>query len=548
MEENQNNKKLKTASVLLKCLAVILVIVIAALFIKLNLLKQADNNEHQNMENERIDVIQKNKFKAPFEYDLEEGKLSNFDIAFLKAENKLENKIYSPLSIKYTLKMLEEGSNGTTKEQISNVLEDYEVTKYTSNQNMSLANAMFVRDSFKDSVKPSYIENLQNGYNADVIFDSFASADNVNSWVKDRTLDLLPNVLDEIDSSVDFILVNALGIDMEWNIKFFDSETRYSKGYTDGVEYLHENYSCYCRDDVISSLKFDNEKIEASGMELFASINNYDIVNVLGEENIRKTVGDAYRAWIKENGTDSWGSPLSGETAINNEVERYLDNYIKEIKSNYENYGEAQSIDFTLYNDDNVIAFAKDLKEYGGTTLQYISIMPKTEDLDKYVESIDSEKINNIINNLKDIKRENFKEGVVTQITGFIPKFKFDYTLNLMDDLAKIGVTDVFDKEKADISGLTTAEGEHIGDAIHKANIELTQDGIKASAATMMLGKGAGGPGFDYMYDIPVEEINLNFDKPYMFIIRDKDTGDVWFAGTVYEPLAYAEDNSTDKY
>jgi len=32
-----------------------------------------------------------------------------------------------------------------------------------------------------------------------------------------------------------------------------------------------------------------------------------------------------------------------------------------------------------------------------------------------------------------------------------------------------------------------------------------------------------------------------------MFIIRDKDTGDVWFTGTVYEPLGYDEDNSPNK-
>ena len=30
--------------------------------------------------------------------------------------------------------------------------------------------------------------------------------------------------------------------------------------------------------------------------------------------------------------------------------------------------------------------------------------------------------------------------------------------------------------------------------------------------------------------------IDLDFDKPYMYIIRDKSTGEVWFAGTVYEP------------
>ena len=174
--------------------------------------------------------------------------------------------------------------------------------------------------------------------------------------------------------------------------------------------------------------------------------------------------------------------------------------------------------------------------------------MPTNEDLATYVNNVDSTKINNIISNLKELKRENFKDGVITRINGFIPKFNFEYTLKLKDDLAKIGITDIFDSEKADISGLTSANGEYISDAIHKANIEFTQEGIKAAAATLMGGKGAGDPEFDYIYDVPIEEIDLTFDKPYLFIIRDKDTGNVWFTGTVYEPLAWADDTTKSEY
>ena len=33
-----------------------------------------------------------------------------------------------------------------------------------------------------------------------------------------------------------------------------------------------------------------------------------------------------------------------------------------------------------------------------------------------------------------------------------------------------------------------------------------------------------------------VEEIDITFDQPFLYVIRDKDTGEVWFTGTVYEP------------
>lgn len=502
--------------------------------------------EPSKIENTTINNANSNKFMAPFKYDLQNNKLSNFDIAFLKVENGKENKIYSPLSIKYTLKMLEEGANGKTKQQISNVLEDYVVTKYKSNSNMSLANALFIRNSFKDSINQNYITDLQNKYNAEVVFDSFSDTKNINGWVKEKTLDIIPEILDDIDEEQDFLLINALGIDMEWENKFLDLENNFKNGFVDSVSYQHENYYAGCNIEEVVSREFGDDKLEVSGMEIFASMDNYDIVSVLGEDNIRKTVEEKYRTWIEENGTNAWGEKLTGD--VETEISNYLDEYMKEIKNNYKQDGDAKNIDFSLYTDDDVKVFAKDLKEYNGTTLQYIGIMPTSEDLDEYVKDVDSEKINNIISNLKELKRENFKDGVITRINGYIPKFNFEYSLKLKDDLAQIGITDIFDSEKADISGLTNANGEYINDAIHKANIEFTQDGIKAAAATLAGGAGAGEPEFDYIYDVPIEEIDLTFDKPYMFIIRDKDTGDVWFTGTVYEPLTWEDDATRTAY
>lgn len=483
-------------------------------------------------------------YNAEFKYDLENNQLSDFDIAFLKVENTEENKIYSPLSIKYALKMLEEGSDGTTKDQLSNVLGDYTLTKYTSNQNMSLANAFFVKDSFKKSINGRYISNLKKHYDAEIVFDSFDTVDRINEWVKSKTLGIIQSLLDPSDVDKDFILVNALGIDMEWKNKFFDID--FENGFADDVYYNHENYYVSCNAMEVVSKKFKNNKSEVSGMEIFASIDNYDIVSILGEANIRKTVEKAYREWIRNSGTNTWGEEMTSASQIDQEVAKYLDEYMQDIKRNYAEYGETSNTDFLLYTDDDVKAFAKDLKTYNGTTLQYIGIMPTGKTLHRYIKDLDSASLNDIIKNLKELRRERFKDGVITKITGFVPKFNFEYTMDLQNGLAKIGITDVFDPKKANLSGLTKSKGAYISKSIHKANIDFTQDGIKAAAATMIGGKGAGGPEFDYVYDVPVEEIDLTFDQPYMFIIRDKDTGDVWFSGTVYEPLKWENDTTKE--
>ena len=223
-----------------------------------------------------------------------------------------------------------------------------------------------------------------------------------------------------------------------------------------------------------------------------------------------------------------------------------LDELLKYIpkKSPNSNYKDVSyNTEFSLYVDDDVKAFAKDLKEYNGTTLQYVGIMPINVDLNNYISNVDAKTINSILNNLKELKSENFKEGVVTEIKGYIPKFKFEYSLNLKEDLEKLGVKDIFDSGKANLSNLTSQKDAYIASAIHKANIEFTQDGIKASAATLFGGRGAAVP-FDYIYEVPFEEIDLTFDKPYMFLIRDKETGEIWFTGTVYNPLLWNDDQT----
>lgn len=196
------------------------------------------------------------------------------------------------------------------------------------------------------------------------------------------------------------------------------------------------------------------------------------------------------------------------------------------------------STDFSFYTDDDVKVFAKDLKTYNGTTLEYVGIMPKNEKLSDYIKNINAKKVNSLIKSLKSVSLNNFKDGVITEIHGYIPLFKFDYKLNLVSDLNKLGITDVFDESKADLSNLTNDKA-YISDATHKANIEFSNDGIKAGAATSVYGAGAGNCGFDYLFDVPVEKIDLTFDEPYMFIVRDKNSGEVWFTGTVYEPIEY---------
>jgi len=476
--------------------------------------------------------------------------LSDFDLAFLRLENKTDNVIYSPLSIKYALAMLMDGANGRSREQIAAVIGDYAPKSYLNSANRSLANAMFIRTDFSEQVKSTYKTTLESKYNASVILDPFTSPDNANKWVEDKTLGIIKNMFDSdtVNSELDYMLVNALAIDMKWNNQL---QCAKAQEYVNGewidkggvpcmgywVKYKHEKYS-----DSISDAQMNgfakhtfNKNDNTETAEIATSVNRYDIIKELGETHIRETVQAEYDKWLAEIQADA-------ERAKYANTDFNLDDYISELASNYGRNNV--STDFYFLDGEAEKVFAKDLQEYDGSTLQYVGIMPKSGSLNTYINGLTAEKATSLIANLKDPSNiESFKEGVVTKLSGYVPFFKFNFRMdNFLSHLQELGITDVFSSADADLSNMldfdtTLPSKPHINVAIHKADIDFSNDGIKAAAVTAFGGKGAaGGEYFDYEWDIPIEEIDLTFDKPFLFLIRDKATGEIWFTGTVYNP------------
>ena len=529
--EKKGGKKKKT--IIIVCIIVLLVI-IAAVSIYFFVIRKSDNKENNNNEvKHETEIINTN---SP--YKLTSNGLEPFDLYFMQLENNGKNKVYSPLSIKYALAMLSEGANGATKEQIDNIIGEYSARKYNNSDNMSFANGLFIKDTYKDSIKSSYINTVASKYNADVIIDSFKNANTLNSWISDKTFNLITNITDEI-SDLDFILVNALAIDMEWVEKIQSEHGIYT------VKFPHESvdnenrmygFSVYGLDIAdYHRLEFEGVDYEVKSVEIGAIANNYDIINILGEDNIRQTVREAFEKYKSENPGTVYDYSIREITDFDTWFDTY---YIKELESNFGHV--SSSTDFEFYIDDNTKVFAKDLKEYDGTTLQYIGIMPTNTSLDNFIENMKASDINTLINNLKPMELSSFKEDYITEISGYIPMFKMDYELDLISDLKTLGITSVFDKS-AQLSNITSDKA-YITDASHSANIEFSNDGIKAAAATIVGGAGdVTDPNFDYFFEIPIEKIDLTFDKPFMYLIRDKETGEIWFAGTVYEPIDMAE-------
>ena len=462
-------------------------------------------------------------------YKITDYKLSDFDLLFIKENNDQTNKVCSPLSVKYTLEMLSEGATGESKTQIDNVIGEYSAKKYTNSANMSFANALFIKDSLKNDIKSNYTNTLKTKYNAEVMYDSFNDAKNINTWVYNNTNKLIKDLASDEDvKEQDFILLNALSINMEWINKI--QPTTYVEESPDkfgefDAEFAHEKIGYFGVSSLdieeYRPLKFNNKK-NVDSLRFGVIANKYDIVKELGAEKIRKTVEDDIKKMEK-----------TGGVTPEEPVKEYLDQYMKDIAANYKYY--RASTDFKYYDDNDVKVFAKDLKTYNGVTLQYIAILPKKVSLNDYIKNVNATELNTTINNLKDIKYDDFEEGVITAIHGFVPLYKFDYMLDLKPSLNKMGITNVYDQAKANLTNIMD-QNAHIKITKQKATIEFSNEGIKAAAATEVGGAGGLSGGYDYLFDVPIKFIDLTFDKPFMYIIRDKDSGEVWFTGTVYEP------------
>src|SRR5262249_13971928 len=111
-----------------------------------------------------------------------------------------------------------------------------------------------------------------------------------------------------------------------------------------------------------------------------------------------------------------------------------------------------------------------------------------------------------------------------------IPLFRF-FTLDidLRKPLEAIGMPLAFDPKRADFSKLTE-DGERlwIGEAGHAAFVEVDEEGTEAAAATHVTAVKSAE-----MIEKPPEFVA---DHPFLFLIRDTQTGLVLFLGRLADP------------
>ncbi|RJP48944.1 MAG: serpin family protein [Anaerolineaceae bacterium] len=115
------------------------------------------------------------------------------------------------------------------------------------------------------------------------------------------------------------------------------------------------------------------------------------------------------------------------------------------------------------------------------------------------------------------------------QVFVSMPKFKVEAAFQLNEALIELGMTDAFDDGKANFAGMDDDEKSlFISAALHKAFIDVNEDGSEAAAASAIVMQLRSTP----MQRPPV----FRADHPFLFFIRENQTGSILFTGRLLKP------------
>lgn len=119
-------------------------------------------------------------------------------------------------------------------------------------------------------------------------------------------------------------------------------------------------------------------------------------------------------------------------------------------------------------------------------------------------------------------------KGKPTDVKLTMPTWDFGADLDLRELLPKLGLTDVFDELRANLSGITASEALFVDQAVHKANITVDQLGTEAAAVTVLTTMPTSARA--------VPPVQFTVDRPFLFQIVDLKTGAPLFLGQVVDP------------
>jgi serpin B len=151
---------------------------------------------------------------------------------------------------------------------------------------------------------------------------------------------------------------------------------------------------------------------------------------------------------------------------------------------------------------------------YNGGRASMVILLPAPGTFEAFEAGLDSATLDEVVGRLQP-----------TDLEIYVPKFKYAAELSLAETLAGMGMPSAFDAGAADFSGMDGRRDLVVTGVIHKAYVAVDEKGTEAAAATGLVVGATSMPQ------------TVAVDRPFIYLIRDRETGTVLFMGRVVNPL-----------
>ena len=180
-----------------------------------------------------------------------------------------------------------------------------------------------------------------------------------------------------------------------------------------------------------------------------------------------------------------------------------------------------------FYQDDDSECQVLELP-YSGQDHSMIIILPTQRDgIERLEETLTDEKFARWITLLK---------NVTTEVA--IPKFRLTQQFELNQILPQLGIKDLFEAGKADLSGISPFEDLYVSHIIHKAHVEVNEEGTEAAAASGVVMQKRSLDLHPVFYA----------DHPFIFVIYQKSSSSVLFLGKVIKPNTVRSNTEAENF
>lgn len=153
---------------------------------------------------------------------------------------------------------------------------------------------------------------------------------------------------------------------------------------------------------------------------------------------------------------------------------------------------------------------------YDGGEMSMVILLPAEGRLQELEDSLDADALQAAVDSLQ-----------WTRLALTMPRFTMESSFSLKDALSALGMVNAFTPGVADFSGMDGTRELYVGDVVHKTFVEVDEAGTEAAAATAVIMQATA---------MPAEPVEVTVDRPFVFLIRDIETGTVLFLGRVMNP------------